>query len=307
MNRFFPLIFFLYVNTFSACTSLLRDDSQALKPNDRVELLSTSSYYPPQLAGQPTNYAMLSSQRFCKALLIVLSTSSLVAIYQECFRSRQVSLSRREQAEDVFRSFEPKDHDRPDPGISDTLPLYKQFLYDYNTSVIDKYNVKSVNYLQPLLLCNSRLNPYTNHRHLPHIVQNISQRPSGSETKDDRQLFNPTIIALPSWSKNEYLLVSRVVTEGLHQESLICEANACHPSISEGRHGESVCSPEDLEVLGSSGGLRCATEPQVINLPPTPAEQCDGKWRALTTIPGFHDPRIFWSGKGEPLIILNSQ
>lgn len=121
-------------------------------------------------------------------------------------------------------------------------------------------------------------------------------------------MFNPTIISLPSWSKNQYLLVSRVVTEGLHQESLVCEANTCYAGSSEARRvGEADCTPDDLQKVGQSGGLRCAEEAHLIDIPATPADQCDGKWQPFADIPGFHDPRIFWSGKGEPLIIVNSQ
>lgn len=52
--------------------------------------------------------------------------------------------------------------------------------------------------------------------------------------------------------------------------------------------------------------MRCLTPPLKINIPPTPAEKCEGKWLAFPDIPGFHDPRVFWSGKGEPLILVNS-
>ena len=53
--------------------------------------------------------------------------------------------------------------------------------------------------------------------------------------------------------------------------------------------------------------MRCATKPMLINVPPTPAEKCLDEFEAYPDIPGFHDPRIFWSGKGEPLMIANSQ
>lgn len=123
-----------------------------------------------------------------------------------------------------------------------------------------------------------------------------------------RQTFNPTIMALPYWSPNQYLLVSRVVTEGLHQENLICEANTCYARGAEGRRpGEKDCNDDDIMALGAAGGLRCAHDPIVLNIPPTPSEKCTGKFAAFPDIPGFHDPRIFWSGKGEPLIVINSQ
>ena len=148
---------------------------------------------------------------------------------------------------------------------------------------------KVIQNLEELLQCNQEPNPHTNHIRLPDIIRNITVFQPG----DGPRLFNPTIIALPSWSENQYLLVTRFVTEGLHQESLICEANEYHTSD----NGEG----------DTSNDLRCVTPPKVLNIPPTPAEECSGEWQALVDIPGFHDPRIFWSGKGEPLIIVNSQ
>ena len=166
-------------------------------------------------------------------------------------------------------------------------------------------------HLGPLLTCKTKPNPTTNHVRIFNIVQNVTQIPPDSHaTKDEAQKFNPAIIALPYWSKNKYLLVSRVVTEGLHQESLLCEANICHVDVAGSQmtsHGEEdACTSADHVVLGPAGGLRCASSPITINIPPTPAEQCTGAWSAFPDIPGFHDPRIFWSGKGEPLIIVNS-
>lgn len=149
-----------------------------------------------------------------------------------------------------------------------------------------------------LLQCRSQPNPYTQHIRISEIVQNISQPPGA-------QHFNPTIIALPYWSDNQYLLVSRVVTEGLHQESLLCEANICVGGL-EGIRQDNDKDCAAQSSFGNIGGLQCAHLPIVISLPPTPAEQCDGVWSTFPDIPGFHDPRIFWSGKGEPLIIVNS-
>jgi hypothetical protein len=168
-------------------------------------------------------------------------------------------------------------------------------------------------YLEPLLQCRRRPNPHTNHVRLPSIIRNVSQLTSPHD-ENAEQKFNPTIIALPPWSPHQYLLVSRVVTEGLHQESLLCEADTCHSSSStsgqagpDGRRpSEKNCTADDLEILGSAGGLRCAIPPITISIPPTPAERCEGSWSSFPDIPGFHDPRIFWSGKGEPLIMVNS-
>lgn len=158
-----------------------------------------------------------------------------------------------------------------------------------------------------LFRCLHSPNPHTNHLRVPFIIQNVSQVPS-TLAADGRSRFNPTIVSLPSWSSNQYLLVSRVVTEGLHQENLLCEANTCYAGAAEGRRpGEADCSKEDLAVLGTAGGLRCAHGPILLSVPPTPSEQCDGQWQSFADLPGFHDPRIFWSGKGEPLMIMNSQ
>jgi hypothetical protein len=153
-------------------------------------------------------------------------------------------------------------------------------------------------HLASLLQCRMSPNPHTLHLRIADIAQNISQT-SGVHH------FNPTIIALPYWAANQYLLVSRVVTEGLHQESVLCEANICvKKGESKRRAGEKECTVDS--GLENTGGLYCATASVVVNIPPTPAEQCDGPWSAFPDIPGFHDPRIFWSGKGEPLIIVNS-
>lgn len=162
-------------------------------------------------------------------------------------------------------------------------------------------------YLQSLMQCIDDPVIRTDHIRLPSVVQNISQSVPG-EMSEHRRFFNPTMIALPPWSPHEYLLVSRVVTDGLHQESLVCEADICHVSSSsdKARPWERHCTSEDLWVLGNAGGLRCATAPRLVSVPPTPAERCEGAWSAFPGIPGFHDPRVFWSGRGEPLIMVNS-
>jgi hypothetical protein len=164
-------------------------------------------------------------------------------------------------------------------------------------------------HLQPLLHCPVPVNKRIQHTRLPYKHLNISFVPPNQLENPDLRLFNPTILPLPSWSDHaKYLVVSRVVTEGLHQESLVCLADLCMPpnSTSGARLGARTCTPEDLIVLGPSGGLRCQTAPIKLNIPPTPALFCEGPWSSFPDIPGFHDPRVFWSGKGEPLIILNS-
>lgn len=162
--------------------------------------------------------------------------------------------------------------------------------------------------LEPLFKCPEKANRYTDHIRLPNIVQNISQIPPGSLKPDSRVFWNPTIIALPYWSENQYLVVSRIVTDGNHQENVLCEANICSVgSDTKARPGEKPCTQEDLDHTGPAGGMRCASVPVTLSVPPTPAEKCEGKYGTYVDIPGFHDPRIFWSGKGEPLMMVNTQ
>jgi hypothetical protein len=164
-------------------------------------------------------------------------------------------------------------------------------------------------HVELLSRCSVQPNKHLQHIRLQNSHLNISFTPPNRPPNADLRLFNPTILPLPSWStEGKYLIVSRVVTEGLHQRSLFCFADLCIPANSTSGHYEGTrrCTDEDQTVLGSLGGLRCTTEPLTLNIPPTPALQCEGSWSSLPNIPGFHDPRIFWSGQGEPLIILNS-
>lgn len=161
----------------------------------------------------------------------------------------------------------------------------------------------------PLFECSKSANPYTGHVRLPVIIQNISQIPATSRRAESRIFWNPTIIALPYWSKNQYLVVSRIVTDGNHQENVLCEANVCYVEGSgeRPRPGEKPCTEEDLHYVGPAGGMRCVEAPITLSVPPTPAEKCEGKFGSYVDIPGFHDPRIFWSGRGEPLMVVNTQ
>lgn len=162
--------------------------------------------------------------------------------------------------------------------------------------------------LQVLFECPTQPNHHTGHIRLSNIVQNISQIPPESMKPENRVFWNPTIISLPYWSPNQYLLVSRIVTNGNHQQNVLCEANICYTgSGTYGRPGEKLCSADDLNHVGPSGGMRCASAPINLSVPPTPAERCEGKFSSYVDIPGFHDPRIFWSGKGEPLMMVNTQ
>ena len=162
--------------------------------------------------------------------------------------------------------------------------------------------------LAPLFLCPRKANRHTGHIRLPNILQNISQVPPDAVKPDTRTFWNPTIIGLPYWSENQYLIVSRIVTDGNHQENVICFANVCNSGPGKNAtRGEKKCTPKDLAILGPAGGMRCSHTPVKLSVPPTPAEQCFGKFRPYADIPGFHDPRIFWSGKGEPLMMCNTQ
>lgn len=160
--------------------------------------------------------------------------------------------------------------------------------------------------LQFLFQCNVLPNRYTNHIRLPNIVQNITQVPPGATKHETRVFWNPTIISLPYWSENQYLVVSRIVTDGNHQQNVLCEANICYGgSGKHARPGEKPCSADDLLYMGPAGGMRCVSAPVTLSVPPTPAENCQGKFGSYVDIPGFHDPRVFWSGKGEPLMMVN--
>ncbi|KAL9131957.1 MAG: hypothetical protein Q9217_000237 [Psora testacea] len=112
--------------------------------------------------------------------------------------------------------------------------------------------------LTPLFQCTGKANQYTGHIRISNIVQNISQVPLEATKQETRIFWNPTIIALPYWSKNQYLVVSRIVTDGNHQENVLCEANICYvPGSSEKpRPGEKACTPEDLKLVGPAGGMR---------------------------------------------------
>ena len=182
----------------------------------------------------------------------------------------------------------------------------KKLLNDSSTSSMTNFSLDSN--LDILFKCARRPNFHTNHIRLSNIVQNISHAPPNSIKQERRVFWNPTIISLPYWSKNQYLIVSRIVTDGKHQENVICEANICYVGLGENaRPGEIPCTADDLQHLGLAGGMRCVSDPISLSVPPTPADNCRGKYGPFVDIPGFHDPRIFWSGKGEPLMMVNTQ
>ena len=190
-----------------------------------------------------------------------------------------------------------------------------QYFYNYhnndkahsNTTASELWQPGLDPRLEPLFKCPTQANEYTGHLRLGNIVQNISQVPPGSIKEETRVFWNPTLVALPYWSENQYLVVSRIVTDGNHQENVMCEANVCHIAGQPAGVGEKVCTDDDLKHVGPGGGMRCANPPITLKVPPTPAEKCEGKFAPYVDIPGFHDPRIFWSGKGEPLMMVNTQ
>lgn len=194
------------------------------------------------------------------------------------------------------------------------IPPASKFFYDLyegaNASNATKIYLKPIDNpaLQILWQCPVKANRYTNHIRISAIVRNITQIPPDPLKPEKRIFWNPTIISLPYWAENQYLVVSRIVTDGNHQENVICEANLCYVgSAEDAKPGEKPCTEDDLKLLGPAGGMRCASPPISLNVPPTPAEQCFGKFQTYVDVPGFHDPRIFWSGKGEPLMMVNTQ
>lgn len=162
-------------------------------------------------------------------------------------------------------------------------------------------------HLQPLLQCPVQPNPITSHIRLPNPVYNVTLIVRNDTENEHVGNLNPAIISLPHWSENQYLLVARVATDGSHQKNLICEANICFTDESKARPGEKRCTEEDLRLQGGAIGMRCATPPATLNVPATPAEDCGKGTYILMDIPGFHDPRVFWTGKGEPLMMVNTQ
>jgi hypothetical protein len=167
-----------------------------------------------------------------------------------------------------------------------------------------KNNIPAV--LLELAHCTRPFNKFTNHVRLPNHLYNISMSSRGGEP-EARKFWNPTIFALPSWSMNEYLIVTMVDCTNLgYRQNVICQANICVPKHkAQGR--DKICTEDDLNVLGSNGGLRCATPPVEVDLPPTPAKKCEGEQEGLADIPGFHDPRIFYTSRGEPILAVASQ
>lgn len=96
-------------------------------------------------------------------------------------------------------------------------------------------------------------------------------------------------------------------TDGIYQNNIFCEARTCYTDPATAMDGELPCTTEDLSLLGGVTGLRCAMPPLSLNVPLTPAAYCGEAMGVMMDVPGFYDPRIFWTGKGELLMMLNTR
>lgn len=198
-------------------------------------------------------------------------------------------------------------HDNPAPGLSLDVKVDK-VLPDYSIPVVPSTTRTTIpQALLDLTTCSRSPNRFTGHIRLPNLLYNISMKAPTSE--EQRAFWNPTIVALPYWSNNQYIVVSMVAPHGeAYRRNVLCEANICHPKTKRSNTSrEKHCTEEDLGHLGPNGGLRCVTAPIEVDVPPTPAERCSGMEQQLADIPGFHDPRLFYSGRGEPILMVVSQ
>lgn len=163
--------------------------------------------------------------------------------------------------------------------------------------------------LLTLTTCPRSPNRFTGHVRLPNLLYDISMTPQSATAAEKRTFWNPTTFALPYWAKNQYIIVSMVAPHGeAYRRNVLCEANICHPKDQvKTTSREKQCTEEDLDILGPNGGLRCVTAPVEVEIPPTPAERCEGLEQLLADIPGFHDPRLLYSGRGEPILMVVSQ
>ena len=196
------------------------------------------------------------------------------------------------------------------PPLSFYYPYHEPgATYHNGTDIAITYPDPSTHeYLQPLFQCPRQPNPITDHIRLPNFVYNISLVVKNETENERKNYLNPAIISLPSWSPNQYLLISRVVTDGSHQQNLLCEANICYTGDAAiAKEGEQPCGDEDMVLLGGQTGMRCAIPPITLNVPPTPSRKCPKSAIVMTDIPGFHDPRVFWTGKGETLMMVKTQ
>lgn len=131
-----------------------------------------------------------------------------------------------------------------------------------------------------VVLIEPNTNTYTINQHIHPITIN----------SNNNAYWNPSVISLPANSAAEYLLVARVLTNGLYQQTVVCQANWM----------------EDEELLKCIG-----EESMVLDIPPTAARLCgqanSSAWAVLSNIPGLHDGRLMWTDKGEILMIGGTQ
>jgi hypothetical protein len=188
-------------------------------------------------------------------------------------------------------------------------PFFAQHAESGSIDPFESLKIKAPRALIDLTQCHRSPNQFTGHIRLPNLLYNISMSPISVTTEETRSFWNPTIFALPYWARSQYLIVNMVIPHGEpYRQNVLCEANICHPgSQKPSSSREKACTDDDLKVLGPNGGLRCVTEPVEVEVPPTPAERCDGSEQLLADIPGFHDPRLFYSGRGEPILMVVSQ
>lgn len=266
----------------------------------------------------PLRRLLLPSLLFLAFILYFKSTTKLPTARQQLARIivRQPELST--EGERILLTEASRAHQVLLQNVSDNYksPERKTY-YPYLEPFIERNDgsVQELRYplpidnpiMAPLWQCPIKPNPRTGHIRLPHVLYNISMVVKGETENERKGYLNPAVISLPYWSENQYLLVSRVATDGSHQQNLLCEANICYTREEDARPGERPCSQDDLDVQGGKPGLRCASPPITLNVPPTPAENCGKGTGILMDIPGFHDPRVYWSGKGEPLMMVNSQ
>ncbi|RPA82394.1 hypothetical protein BJ508DRAFT_344575 [Ascobolus immersus RN42] len=107
------------------------------------------------------------------------------------------------------------------------------------------------------------------------------------------QCWNPTILALPSFSQHQYIVVARVLTDGSHHLNVACLANwVYHDSLSVSIKAL-VCDPTTVQIL---------------NVPPTVSGDCGENKRMghFNKFPGFHDTRLTWMRTGDVLAVAGS-
>lgn len=179
----------------------------------------------------------------------------------------------------------------------------------YSREVSSTKKNSSITALMNLTRCPRSPNKYTNHIRLPNILHNISMTHRSSSTKEERKFWNPTIISLPSWAMNQYVIISMVHLKNTgYRQNVLCEANICRRNSNHSLNTEEkVCSPGSDGRLPRFGDMVCTSAPVVLEVASTKPKSCEGNFTLLADIPGFHDGRLFYSGRGEPLFMFASQ